>query len=546
MNRKLLVLIAVIVMLGAVLPSAPVFADSPFSTGNGDGLTAATAYEIANEEDLRLLAVRVNIDNTNFGDKFYKQTNDIELSEAWKNTETIGNNTHMFCGEYDGQGFKITNFKLVSESNLNPYYAGLFGYTGAGAKITGVNLVIPSEGTALTFAGTVQNFYIGALIGHINGATEVSECSLTGGSFIANVNITRTGTGANNGRIGGLIGYIHTNAAAEVSDCYSEADFKVRNTVPFSKLGATTTVIAGGLIGRCDNGSSTIDRCYVKGNVDIDLRGLTGVSSTRANVGGFMGGVGGVITNCYVIAEKVAVKSDSNAHVGAFGRTSNTSYGVSNCYVSGVSVDTNHSGSGTGVNSTSCFIGAGDAAYISNCYYGLVTSDAPEANQAAANGAVELDADELKNPNSFTGFDFSDIWTASRYVNNGSPVLRGIGEGNLFEITNIYFTVNGGNAPAASISASDAIEAKVSVDRMKLGAGNSVFIIAAQYDTIGNALIRPWCDNVAIPAGDGDVTVTLDVGGQIDLTGSSFKLMVWRDAKDMKPLYKGFTPITMN
>ena len=121
-----------------------------------DGSNWDKAYEINNLKQFKLLASRVNMDNSPWTEKYYKLTADIDFgadnTEAWP---TIGYNyKHAFKGHFDG-GNHIVNGKLIAAPETK--FFGIFGQ-GIGAEIKNLHFKGSMENTSEVDAGSIMCF----------------------------------------------------------------------------------------------------------------------------------------------------------------------------------------------------------------------------------------------------------------------------------------------------------------------------------------------------------------------------------------------------
>ena len=229
----------------------------PYLTGEGfyGKGTAENPYEIRNAEDLKLLAEKVNGNETansgvTYANTYFKLTADIDLkNEEWTPIGTmLVEEGRPFQGTFDGGGHQITKLKITGGS-----YAGLFGYT-EGAVIKSCNVT-----------GEINGYnYTGGIVGAANVNTKIRNCSFQG-------NVEGTGE-----ERGGIVGYM--SGGGEVSGCF------VTGTVTGDRE-------VGGIAG---SGVGTIKNCYA----------LANVTATGVNAGGIAGKAYGVtIENCYYSGE---------------------------------------------------------------------------------------------------------------------------------------------------------------------------------------------------------------------------------------------------
>ena len=229
----------------------------PYLTGEGfyGKGTAENPYEIRNVNDLKLLAEKVNGNETansgvTYEGKHFKLTADIDLkNEEWTPIGTmLVEEGRPFQGTFDGGGHQITKLKITGGS-----YAGLFGYT-EGAVIKSCNVTGEVNGYNCT----------GGIVGYATDNTHILNCSFQG-------NVEGDGE-----ERGGIVG--STSGGCEVSGCF------VTGTVTGDRE-------VGGIAG---TGVGTIKNCYA----------LANVTATGVNAGGIAGKAYGVtIENCYYSGE---------------------------------------------------------------------------------------------------------------------------------------------------------------------------------------------------------------------------------------------------
>lgn len=219
-------------------------------------------------------------------DAYYKQTANIDLAPQYgysatvsnplwageEGFEPIGTQKLPFIGNYNGQGYLITNLYINRDSN----YIGLFGYVGAGAVLKNIHIelaplmkdVINSSenfnSKSDLVGGITGNSYVGGLAGFVNGAA-ITNCSVVKGNVIGNT------------ALGGLIGQ---TKGATVDSCFT-------STTVYSKLTGSNHVAStknvGALIG------------YVGGTTEISGSFTFGYASLGVNGTNNYGAVGGLV-----------------------------------------------------------------------------------------------------------------------------------------------------------------------------------------------------------------------------------------------------------
>ena len=244
-------------------------------TGTG---TLASPYQISTLNNLYWLS---QTSTAWYSGKYCIQTANIDATatSSWANKfPSIGPNTGAFySGNYDGQGYSITNLTV----NHTDYGVGLFGcFNGTLSNLNLVNASI----TGINHVG---------FVGYVGNAT-ITRCSISG---------TITCTGAS-GSAGGMLG-ISEYSNLIMSKCFSSATVTVTSTGSF----------IGGLVGFVKLGTQQFSDCYAVGNV-------TGYQY----VGGLIGYLAtGTVTNCYSKGF-ITGNSGKGGLVGATAGTTNNSF----------------------------------------------------------------------------------------------------------------------------------------------------------------------------------------------------------------------------
>ena len=309
---------------------------------SGSG-TEANPYRIMSAGDLAQLSTLVNAGNTLYSNKYYIQTQDIDLS-GYSNWTPIGTSSAVFLGSYDGNGNSISNLN-ISTTSTTTVYTGLFGYvvsTVQGSNvILGIvkNLVIESGSIN---AGSTSYVYAGGVAGYLNTGT-IQSCS------VKDVSITVTsGTniyaGGIAGKVKGISGY---STAGVVKIC----GFSGSVNVSTGKVGG----IAGAL-----TEEARVSKCYNTGSVHAEgsgsVGGIAGEAFTSSSICEY-------INLCYNTGN-VSTKDSNGMCAGIVA----TGYRVqvSTCFNAGRVYEENN---GTKHATIAGIIGyAGDYSIISSCY----------------------------------------------------------------------------------------------------------------------------------------------------------------------------------
>ena len=400
MKKRIVSAVMALILCLTLLPTAALAADgawdgsiaTAFAGGTG---TESDPYQIANGAELAYLASSVNSGKTYTGKNFVLTAN-IDLNglpwtpigNSFSDALLEGSNYRIFAGNFDGNGYTISNVSIGSETA--PLEADVFGLFGATAgKISNLNLdtvsihgiaKIASIGAVIGFAGGLvgysggyienchvtgltmdmsapSNVYaaaycVGGLVGVLDETQLINECSVSG-------SITEK---AGKGSIGGLIGEL--GKAAKIT--YSRSDVTV-NVKADSRGGANV----GGFIGK-GNGKTDAERiirnCYATGNV-------TGGAYT----GGFAGGLWGLnIKNCYASGNVSQAAAAMASFVGTDASDPNYYGSITSCFAIG---------SVTGSSPFRYAFAMQDAtkrSEITNCYFAEENSSIKNQNESAA------------------------------------------------------------------------------------------------------------------------------------------------------------------
>lgn len=261
--------------------------------------------------------------------------------------------------------------------------------------------------------------------------------SVTGGRVAVEPDIEAAGNST-----GGLIGY----SRGPVTNSYATGN--VVNLNPNSNDGFGI----GGLIGTSQN-NTTIDKCYATGtatgnfsvggfigaaynNPTITQSYAIGTVAGNYRVGGFIGTGDTTISNSYAMGN-VTGSDDVGGFVGGWGWSNTTiSYSYSK-------------GSVSGVNAVGGFIGNKINGTVSNSYYDTETS-----GQSDNDGrGIPKSTAQMKSTETFTGWDFSTIWSISVSINDGYPINYESGvASDVATVTSSIYTVSAGGTQNETIT----------------------------------------------------------------------------------------------
>ena len=404
MKKRIGSLLLILALCFTLLPTAALASDgawdgsidTAFAGGTG---TESDPYQIADGAQLAYLASEVNKSQP-YENSYFVLTADIDLANhdwtpignSFSDALFGGTDYHLFAGNLDGKGHTIFNISIGTENApLESDVFGLFGATGG--KISNLNLDdITIYGTAKNVSGyiiglagalagsasgpienchvanlsmtmntpdsgTAAAYWIGGLVGALDGSQHIEECSASGTIK------ERSGKGS----IGGLIGEL--GKAAKIT--YSHADVAL-DVKPDYYGGANV----GGLIGK-GNGENdpetVISNCYATGNV-------TG----GAYSGGFAGSLWGLnIKNCYATGDVTGAFASMATFAGTDAPAAYAYGSVTNCYTTGKVVGT--------ASSTYAFMQQDATARspITNCYFADANSAIKNSNETAISKTPE-------------------------------------------------------------------------------------------------------------------------------------------------------------
>ena len=429
MKKRIGSLLLILALCFTLLPTA-VMAEESVAAWDGSIATAFAGgsgtgndpYQIADGAQLAYLANSVN-GGESYADTYFVLTANIDLgnkdwtpiANSFSDALLGGSNYRVFAGNFDGNGYTISNVSIGSEAA--PLEADVFGFFGATeGKISNLNLntvsihgiaKVASIGAVVGFAGglvgssggSIENchvtgltmdmsapsnvyaaaYWVGGLVGALDGTQLINECSVSGG-------ITEK---AGKGSIGGLIGEL--GKAAKIT--YSRSNVTV-NVKADSHGGADV----GGFIGKGNgktDAETVIRNCYATGNV-------TGGAYT----GGFAGGLWGLnIKNCYASGNVSQAAVAMASFVGTDASDPNYYGSITNCFTTG-----SVTGSSPFQYAFAEQSSATKRSKITNCYFAVGNLGIKNQNESA----TEMSQDEMKNEAfaaALNGSDDSNGWS---------------------------------------------------------------------------------------------------------------------------------------
>lgn len=344
-----------------------------YSGGKG---TQDDPYQIATTEDLIVLSNS----NTDW-QSYFIQTTDIAFgtdketvdwdgngTAAWDANDQlgfspIGNEAINFQGQYNGQGYSISNLYINRPADDN---IGLFGRTDD-SDVQSIGL----ENVSVT-----GNRSVGGLVGYNGNYSTVANCSSSG-----NVN-------GNSNYVGGIVG---DNEHSSINNSF------------FNGIVAGNEYYTGGIVGY-NSGFGIVDYCYSSGTVfgKYYAGGLAGVNDFFS-----------IISNSYSIADVIRASGDDTRFGGFCGDNSSV---IQYCYSAG---SVTYSGAANPVDKG--FVGNSSSTPTHTGNY----FDSESSSQTSGIGAIAVAGAEMRSQGNFADWDFSTVWDIQTGQYTSYPYLRG-------------------------------------------------------------------------------------------------------------------------
>ena len=376
-------------------------------------------------------AAQLNAVRNNLNKNYILMAN-IDLS-GWGNWVPIGDFS-PYTGIFDGNGYVIQNMTVTVEGSSWYVYAGLFGNCSGGEiknlGLSGGKVSVSASKEAISFAGgivgdtasRISNCYN---TGSVSASASDYCCSYAGG--IAGNSYALISNCYNMGEVTALASSPHADAYAggisgifsAISNCYNTGTVRASlSDVTVHPVAATSDACAGGIAGVSTTFSSapSIKSCYNTGTVSASA-----AASANACAGGIAGRFhdSASTSNCYNTGS-VSASASSLSYTGGIAGRSYSSSSISKCYNTGTV-------KGASKNSDASVGGVvGDNSYkstVTNCYYRNNTAKAAGESDGGITNVRVLTATRMKQQASFSGFDFSKVWTMA---SNGYPQLRSL------------------------------------------------------------------------------------------------------------------------
>ncbi|MCL2063966.1 MAG: T9SS type A sorting domain-containing protein [Candidatus Cloacimonetes bacterium] len=273
----------------------------------------------------------------------------------------------------------------VIDSDYAGYVGGIIGYSVATTIKECISIGnVSAEGQEVQFAGGIA--------GVVLEGSNIISC-FSSGNVIAS---SKGNLHFKSVAAGGIAGIVVSNNI--IRYCYSEGTVEARSL-------ETDMINAGGVAGGIE--SSTIEYSYSKNSLYSNLRAGGIVSNITNN---------SIVRNSYF---KGSIITDFPNLAGGLSGELWTGSIIQNCYATAIGEFTAFGLVGIVETDTS----------ISNSFWDIDTTGIDTAfglNNGTATNCVGHTTIEMKMQESYTGWDFEDIWDIQPEINIGYPFLRGL------------------------------------------------------------------------------------------------------------------------
>ena len=269
------------------------------------------------------------------------------LNDFQGNTHKISNLTTRGGGLFDTTtSSELKNLvieNLFIDINANDYIVGLLANKTESTNINNIKITSINPDIYRNKKLEYNAYYYGNVVGELGSGSKLSECQLITTDNKDNNNIIELNLGITVSSFiyGGIVG--HVTGEATVEDCRIDKELMISfSSVPT----ATSTIIAGGVVGLLENG--TVENSYLSNNMYVlsdilyaDESQNTTYSNTSINLytGGIVGGAGYLISQ----ADSTVIGNNGTGKIinsGLFGTSSvfaGNPYNISKSYVGGIS-----------------------------------------------------------------------------------------------------------------------------------------------------------------------------------------------------------------
>ena len=346
----------------------------------------------------------------------YYLANDIDLTGYdWLplgytyNSSTNSFDKVAFTGTFDGNGYAI--------KGLSSRYPLFYEITGTVKNLTideTCKIEMKSERPFWNSTGTITATNKGTILNCVNNATVKGPgivyvggiCAINEGTIQSCTNngaVTSSwSTNTNgNGAVGGICG----RNKGIVSECVNTADV----------TGAGTEPHIGGICGECIHADTDckISQCWNRGTISSEE------SSSNPHCGGITGYLSGSteINDCYNIGTVSAVSKNYDAIAGGIaGECKATISCAYNIGIVSASADPNKT---EFCGEIAGYLNSSSSYKTLSCFY-------LDKTGSSAGGGTACTKNQLMKQETFTGFDFKDIWGINTEGSYYYPVLRAL------------------------------------------------------------------------------------------------------------------------
>lgn len=376
--------------------------------GGGDG-SAASPYLIGSAADFKAIATLANATAAAGGNGYddtaartffgsagvhYQQTADIDFENADITASMISTPDIAFCGTYNGDGKKLSNFAI----NYTPEY----GDKDGAALFKNVEDAV-LRSISISGANVSGGKFTAGLAGRVGGAgAYIQNCSITG-STIADIKGTDYGAA---GLIGGIYGGTVSGCSAADMTLSTSVENKqffggiityINGTVTVSQcsLNGTTTVtdaqIFGGIVGQINNENVSITDCHnhsaINGSKNYN-GGICGVASkgTISNCSND-GAITGLSSTAGIVANLDGATVDRCTNSGTINGTQNYAAGIAAYHTKGNLTNCVNTGK---ISADGAYVGGIAGMLKSSAAYGLIKGCRSNANLTGANDVAGI------------------------------------------------------------------------------------------------------------------------------------------------------------
>ena len=272
MKKILSILLSAVFLLG-IVPSFSVSAESEHidvsSIADGGKYTDSKGNEYTVLKSADTIVDRVTSDMS----ANYILGNDIDFNGKEFARQIFQHDTASFSGIFDGNGYSITNFKVVS--SINSVVSLIFGKISGNAKV--LNLTVGSEDAKIQLSTTKSPSTIGGLVGKTEAG---AKATIQNVHVYADISYDTAYT--ESVYIGGIIGD---------SDPINILDSSFHGSIKFSESAYVENKVTfvGGIVGRCNAaGTMNIINCKSYAELDALNRPSPGCAA-RTAIGGILG-----------------------------------------------------------------------------------------------------------------------------------------------------------------------------------------------------------------------------------------------------------------